>query len=560
MRLSTIPQLYRHANRWTQILTVLSKYGLAGWIERLGPNFAKGILKDREGTALCSHSRETRIRLALSELGPTFIKLGQILSTRPDVVGVTLADELSKLQDNTPADPFRTVSRTIESELGLPLDELFAEFDEVPLASASIGQVHRARLKTGHAVAIKVRHAGIEEIIRRDLDILTGLANWAERVPELSNYRPRATMAEFQRTLRRELDFGREERNLQQFAHLFASDSTVQIPRSYPELSTSRVLTMEYLEGIKLSHTEKLREADFDLEEIARRGANLYLKMIFSFSFYHADPHPGNLMVMPGNVIGLLDFGMVGRIDDALREDVEDMLLAIRDRDPERLTEVVTRLGEVPRDLDRASLGHDVADFVAHYGHQPIDSFDLSAALNEMTELIRRFRIMLPARIAMLLKTLVMLEGLARLASPRFCLMDVLGPHQKQMAWRRISPLRRLRKLRRIYGEIEHLAEVMPRKVLDIVELFQAGKIDVHLDHRGLEPSVNRLVLGMLASALFLGSSLLLSREVPPLLSERIPLVGGVSLFGITGCIVALGIGVRLWRAISKSGHLDRRE
>ena len=183
MRLSTIPQLYRHANRWTQILTVLSKYGLAGWIEP-GTKFRQGNSQRPRRNGVCSHSRETRIRLALSELGPTFIKLGQILSTRPDVVGVALADELSKLQDKTPADPLRAVVRTIETELGLPLDELFDEFEEVPLASASIGQVHRARLKNGRAVAIKVRHAGIEEIIRRDLDILTGLANWAERVPK----------------------------------------------------------------------------------------------------------------------------------------------------------------------------------------------------------------------------------------------------------------------------------------------------------------------------------------------------------------------------------------
>ncbi|HEY2883443.1 MAG TPA: AarF/ABC1/UbiB kinase family protein [Pirellulales bacterium] len=553
MRFSTIPQLYRHANRWGQILTVLSKYGLAGWIDRLGPRFAKNILKDRDGTALTSYSRETRIRLAISELGPTFIKLGQILSTRPDVVGVALADELAKLQDDAPADALEVVVQTIETELGQPLAELFVDFEEVPLASASIGQVHRARLKRGDWVAVKVRHAGIEEIIRRDLEILTGLSQWAERVPEWSHYRPRATVAEFQRVLRRELDFGREERNLQQFAHLFRGDETLRIPKSYPELCTSRVLTMEYLEGVKLSHTEKAEEAGYDLEEIARRGADIYLKMIFRFGFYHADPHPGNLMLMPGNVIGLLDFGMVGRIDDDLREDVEDMLLAIGERDAARLTEVITRIGDVPRDLDRTALGHDVADFVAHYGHQSIHSVNLSEALNEMTEMIRRFRIMLPARIAMLLKMLVMLEGTSRLASPRFSLMEVLAPHQRQMAWRRISPMRRLRKLRRIYSEMEHLAEVLPRKVLDMVDQFHAGKIDVHLDHRGLEPSVNRLVLGMLASALFLGSSLLLSREVPPR-------IGGVSVLGAAGCVIALGLGIRLLRAINKSGHLDQRK
>jgi ubiquinone biosynthesis protein len=553
MRLSTIPQLYRHANRWGQILTVLSKYGLAGWIERLGPRFTHGILKDRDGAALCSHSRETRIRLALSELGPTFIKLGQILSTRPDIVGVELAEELSKLQDATPADPFHVVAATIQSELGRPLEELFTDFEEVPLASASIGQVHRARLKNGDSVAVKVRHAGIEEIIRRDLDILTGLAHWAERVPELSNYRPRATMAEFQRVLRRELDFTRELRNIKQFAHLFAHDPTVKIPRVYPKLSTSRVLTMQYLEGIKLSHTEKLQDLGFDLKEVARRGADLYLTMIFTHGVYHADPHPGNIMVIPGNVVGLIDFGMIGRIDNTLREEIEDLLLAISEGDSARVTQVITHLGEVPPDLDQAALGNEVADFVAHYGNLSIEEINLSAALNEMTEIIRRYHIMLPPRLAMLIKMLVMLEGTARLASPRFSLMDVLAPHQQQMVWRRISPLRRFRKMRRIYGELEHLAEVLPRKVLDIVDLFHAGKIDVHLDHRGLEPSVNRLVLGMLASALFLGSSLLLSREVPPLL-------GGVSVFGAAGCIVALGLGLRLLRAINKSGHLDRRE
>ncbi len=564
MRLSTIPQLYRHANRWAQILTVLSKYGLAGWIDRLGPRFARGILKDREGTALCTHSRETRIRLALSELGPTFIKLGQILSTRPDIIGVALANELSKLQDAAPADPFPVISGIVEIELGQPIEALFEEFEVLPLASASIGQVHRARLKNGDCVVVKVRHAGIEEVVRRDLEILTGLAQWAERVPEWANYRPRATMSEFQRTLKRELDFSREERNMQQFAQMFAGEASVRIPKSYPKLTTPRVLTMEFLQGVKLSQAEILCEQGYDMEALARRGANMYLTMIFVHGFYHADPHPGNLILMPGNVVGLIDFGMVGRIDDILREDVEDMLMSLCEGNASQLTESIMRMGDVPRGFDKAALAGDVADFVAHYAHQALECVNLSAALNEMTEIIRRYHIMLPARIAMLIKMLVMLEGTSRLASPRFSLVEMLRPHQKEMMWRRLSPVRRLRKLRRIYSEMEHMAEVLPRKLLDMVDQLQAGKFDVHLEHRGLQPSVNRLVLGMLTSALFLGSALLYSRAVPPLVSENIPLigplVGGVSFFGLTGCVLALALGIRLLRAINKSGHVDRRD
>lgn len=552
MRLSTIPQIHRHLKRWAEISIILSKYGLAGWISRLDINFGKNFLKDREGAALALYSRETRIRLAITELGPTFIKLGQILSTRPDLVGIPLAEELKHLQDEVPADPPEAVRRTIEEELGHPLEELFAEFNLTPIASASIGQVHRARLTTGQQVVVKVQHNDIERKIRVDLDIMTGLAVYAERRPDLAAYRPKATVAEFQRTMRRELDFGREERNIQQFACFFANDPSVRIPRTYPELTTVRVLTMELLHGVKLSERPAVLAGEFDLEEVARRGADLYLKMIFKHGFYHADPHPGNIMLLPNNVIGLLDFGMVGRIDEKLREQVEEMLLAIVNHDSLQLANVITRIGSIPESLDYASLTSDVADFVSHYAHQRIDQLDLSSALTEMIEMIRRYKILLPAQIALLLKVLVMLEGTARLACPTFSLMQVMKPYQQTMLWHRISPARRFKKLQRIYGEVEDLVEILPRRMREILRQVQSGKFDVHLDHRGLEPSVNRLVLGMLASALFLGSSLLLSMNVRPLVRD-------VSVVGATGCIVAVFLGLRLLRAINKSGHLDRR-
>ncbi len=263
MKISSIPQIYRNVNRLTEILSVLSKYGLADWLSGLQLDFAKDFLKDREGEALARQTRETRIRLALAELGPTFIKLGQLLSTRPDLVGVTLAEELAKLQQDVPADSPDVVRRLVEDELGQPIDELFAEFDDVPLASASIGQVHRARLKTGERVVVKVQHAKIQQTVRKDLDVLAGLAQLVDRLPEFVAYRPMATVAEFRRTLHRELDFGREERNLMHFNGRYDGDPHVRIPRPYSELCTPRVLTMEWIDGIKLRDQARLRELGF---------------------------------------------------------------------------------------------------------------------------------------------------------------------------------------------------------------------------------------------------------------------------------------------------------
>lgn len=557
MKIRSIPQIYRNLGRWSEILAVLSKYELAAWIGRLGPDFVKDILKARGGTSIARHPWETRLRLAMAELGPTFIKLGQVLSTRPDLVGVKLADELQQLQENVPADAPAVVRKIIQAELGRPVEELFAEFEPEAMASASIGQVHRARLHTGEVVVVKVVHADIEKKVAVDMDILSGMAMMAELLPEFRNYRPAAIVAEYQRTMRRELDLGREERNIQQFAHDFRGDPTVHIPRPYPELSSRRVLTMEFLEGPKLSEAARLAEAGVDLPEVARRGATICLRMIFDNGFYHADPHPGNIVVLDNSQVGLIDFGMVGRIDERLHEDVGEMLVALGNLDAEHMTSMILRIGKAPINLDRSALSVDVADFLSYYASQSLEKFDLSGALREITEHIRRYNIILPARIAMLLKALITLEGTARQINSKFSLVEMMQPYRRKMMLRRFSPRRHFRKLHRLYSELEHLLDILPRGLGDILEQMQSGRFDIHLDHRGLEPSVNRLVLGMLASAMFVGSTLLMSFNVPPLINLP-PLLPDLSAIGSAGFVLSLGLGLRLLRAINKSGHLDQ--
>jgi ubiquinone biosynthesis protein len=553
MKLTTIPQLARNVNRVRAIITILSKYGLADWISRLDLELFKGLFKASTGPNLVELTQATRIRLALSELGTTFIKFGQVMSTRGDLVGPELARELSQLQEGAPADPVEKVRAVIESELGKPVAELFAEFEEKPLASGSIGQVHRARLKDGRLVAVKVQHPSIETRIRTDLEILVGLAELVEEyLPDVRRYRPRALAAEFQRLLLRELDFGREGRHLQQFANNFARDPNVRFPTVFAELSTSRVLTMEYLDGVKIAEAQRLAAMGVDREELARRGAIMYLDMIFRDGFYHADPHPGNLLALPGGVIAMLDCGMVGRLDERLREQIEEMLLAIAAGDGVHLTSLITRIGSVPPELDQAGLNIDVVDFLSYYASQALDQLDLGGALTELTDIIRRYQIVLPTEVALLIKVLIMLEGTSRLLNPHFNLMELIKPYQQKLVWRRLSPARHLQRMRRVYREIEYLGEVLPRGLADILQQVQTGRFDVHLEHRRLEPSVNRLVLGMLTSSLFLGSALLASHHVEPL-------VGGVSLLGALGCAVSVLLGLRLLWAIRKSGHLDRR-
>ena len=550
INLTSLPQFTRNTRRFTDIVSILVKYGLATWISETDPNFIKNLFKTSTGVNLSELSQDARIRLAFTELGPTFIKLGQILSTRPDLVGPTLADELTELQADTPADPPEVVRATVEKELGQPPEALFAAFDDRAMASASIGQVHRATLHNGETVVVKVQHQGIEEKVTNDLDILLALAELAEQYdPSLRVYQPVATVAEFRRGLLRELDFNRERRNIEQFIRNFEQDKTIHIPKAYPELSGQRVLTMEMLNGVSVANVERLKQEGIDTKVIAEWGANIYINMIFRDRFFHADPHPGNIWVVKGGLIGLLDCGMVGRIDDYTRNEVEGLLLSAVERDAEQLTEFVLRIGSTPQGLDRNALRADVDEFVAEYLGQSMQDFDLSGAVNGLTDLIRRYHILLPPGIALLLKVLVMLEGTSRLLNRDFSLIELLQPYYAQAMQRRFSPQELFQRLRRSYRDWERLLNTLPYDLRDILQRIRDGKFDVYLEHRRLDLIINRLVYGVITAALFMGSCLVLSQRIPPLIK-------GISIPGTAGCLFAFGLGFRLFRAIKKSGDI----
>ena len=547
--------LLRHMGHKTQrageIIGVFAKYGLADWFKDWQLDWVQERIKSFDGRPIPELTLGERLRLAFTELGPTFIKLGQMLSTRPDLIGADVAGELARLQIATAADLPATVRATFEAELGQSPETLFAEFDEQPLASASIAQVHRAVLPTGEEVVVKIQHADILEKIQPDLDLLDDLAALAEKhAPSLRACRPVALVQQFRRTLLRELDFNSERRNLEEFATHFADDPTVYFPRAYDELSSRRVLTMERLDGILGTDTAALAESGADLDQFARRGANMYLRMIFRDAFYHADPHPGNLMLLPGGVVGVLDCGMTGRLDAELAAEIEDMLLAVARSNSAEFAEILLRVGSAPPEISREEFRVDVADFFADYSNQAIAELDLSGALNRLAEIIRQYKIVLPPPVSLLLRTLVELEGTAQNLNPQFSLAEVIRPFYSKAVQRRFSPGRMAGKVQRAFRSWERLVETLPEDLGQLARRIRDGTFSVHLHHRNLDATVNRLVLGVLSAALLLSSALLWSTKAPPV-------INGVSVLGAAGYLAAVVLGWRLLRAIKRTGDID---
>jgi ubiquinone biosynthesis protein len=418
------------------------------------------------------------------------------------------------------------------------------------MGSASIGQVHRAKLHSGQTVVVKVQHAGIEPKIISDLEILKALAEMAERYdPELRLYQPRSTVADFSRNLLRELDFRRELRSLNQFQQNFVNDDLIHIPKPFPEFSSQRVLTMEMLVGFSVAKSERLSEEEIDTKAFVHRGASMYLDMIFRDRFFHADPHPGNIWVLPGEKLGLLDCGMTGRLDSEMREELEGILLAAVDNNSDRLTDHVFRIATVPQSVDRNALRRDIDDFLSEYVNVSIDDLDLSAVLNSLTDILRGHHILLPTGISLLIRVLVMLEGTSRLLDRNFSLAELIQPYAVKSIQRRYAPDKILAQAKHTYRDWERVMKILPRELFDILIRIREGRFDVSIEHRRLEKVVKWLVHGILSAALFMGGSMILSREIPPT-------VGDISVIGASTAFLGLLLGYRLVRTMKKSGDL----
>lgn len=598
MKITAIPQLYRNLKRWREILAVLRRYGLADWLTQFRLPF-RDSFKDRGGVPLSQYSREQRVRMALTELGPTFIKLGQVLAARPDLVGPKLGEELKRLRADVRPDDIEQVRSTIRSELGDDFETLFKSIDPQPLATASIGQVHRAVLHDGTAVVIKVQRTNIEPMMRQDIEVLAGVAQLAERVDAFSAWGPVSMVEQLGPTISRELDFTRERQNLEYFAEMFDRRRfDVVVPRTHPSVCTRRVLVMDELVGQPLSkfladesdapqppktgqrvdgqHRDGQRvdgqrasdqpasEVTLARTEIKNRLcetiAEVYLAMIFEEAVFHADPHIGNLIVMANGQLGILDFGMVGRIDENLRETIEEMLVAISTGDQNRLARLIRRIGDAPPTLDESRLSIDVAEFVGMYGKQSLGDFDLTGALNELSEVLHRHAIKLPNQSALLLKMLISLEGTLRELGASFDSLDVVQDFMRRSMMRRLSPTRRIRQARRIYLEAENFMEMAPDEFISLLQQTRRGKLRIRLEHQRLGPTVNRMVLGLMASAVFLGSSLMLAMKVPPLIfeDETVLALHELSVIGLVGIVGSITVMMWLLIAINRSGHLTR--
>jgi ubiquinone biosynthesis protein len=543
-----LSRLEAHARRLSEILGVLGRYGLADWLGKIPHEGIRSRLVSPDGERIRDLGHEARVRLALTELGTTFVKLGQMLGTRPDLLSPAQADELAKLQSHLPADPPDVVRALVEKELGEPTEKLFQRFEEIPVASASIGQVHRAWLPDGTPVVVKVQHAGIEEPVWRDLDLMEALAELLQQhVPSARSYQPVAVVRDFRRSLMRELDFQAERRNLEEFGRAFADNPHVKFPAVYPSLCSRRVLVMEWLDGIPGTDLQALQGSGADLDALSRHAASMFLDMVFRNGFYHADPHPGNFLLLPGGVLGVIDCGMVGRMDDAFREDFEELLLAVVQRDTEWLTGVVLRLVRVPPELDRNALRADLAEFFGELTGQAIEDFDLAGVLLRFVETVRRHKLVLPSAAAMLLRTFVLLEGTAKRLSPGFSLAELLGDYRRRnWVTRALSP-RLLAKVQLAARDWERLLVALPGNVAVILNRLRQETFEIHHVHGGLERTVNRLIVGVLTAALLVSSSLLLGRGTADGLGRVLAVVGGL------GLVVASAMGFLLLREIYRS-------
>ena len=546
--------------RYRQVAAVLMKHGLADVVAalHLSKYLAVGtrVLPGRRRLDP-SLSRAARFRLTLEELGPTFVKFGQALSVRSDALPAELIDELSKLQDAATPLPPGTAVAAIEAAFGQPIAALFRWFDPVPLAAASMAEVHRAVLPGGEPVVVKVRRPGIGRVIASDIEILRQLARLIEgRLPGAEAIDPVGLVDEFARTIRAEQDFQREGRNIERCAGNFEGDPTVRIARVHWDLTTRAVLTMEYLEGSKISELAALG-LDADARRlIAQRGADAMLAQILVHGFFHADPHPGNLLVLPGLVIGFLDFGIVGRVDDQMRMELARIVRAVSRRDADELARLAVEVCRPPGDVDSRTLSRDLSGLLDAYTDLPLRDLSMTEVLTEVVGTAARHRLRIPSNLMLLIKAVVTIEGVGRLLDPDFKIVEHAAPLAERLWQFETSPRAVATRVGERLHETVAAIQRMPLYLEAIGRKMRDGRLELQFVHRNLDVFVremdrssNRLSFAIVIGSLIVGSSVVIQTGIGGT-------IAGYPALGLAGFVIAGVLGVGLAIGIVRSGRL----
>lgn len=532
---------FKQMRRFRQIINVLIKHGFSEAIARIrvweSVHFEKSALK-RESRVPTLTTAE-RLRLAFEELGPTFIKLGQMLSTRPDLLPPEFITELKNLQASVHFLPGEITRKIIETELGKPITEIFDSFDDRPLAAASLAQVHRAVLN-GKQVVLKVQRPDIVDVTQEDIMIMRNIAQLAERYsPEVYLANPVGLIDEFALQIEKELDFRIEGQNMRRFASNYAGDPIIHIPELYNDYCTKKVVTMEFLDGISVSDIKRLEAEGYDLEVIARRGVDVSFRAVFQHGFFHADPHPGNILILPGNVIGLVDFGMMATLSLRDRERLAKLVYFISARDEGRVARSLTELMETEDIIPAEELEPAMASIIKEFGDVPARELRLAAMLFAMMRSIMEHGGRMRSQLVWVTKSIAVEEDVIHSLNADFNLMDLGNPYAQRLLTQKFNPFRQGHEIYYWLMDVLDAVKDFPYDVGVVIREIRRGKIKIEFEHIGLEPirhaiehASNRLSLTFIIAALLVSSSVVTLAKVTPFFL-------GIPLLAFTGYFIA---------------------